>query len=112
MSAPIYHKDDVQGIRERARRNAERQVEPCSVTVDTVSPVIQRVEATLPHITYANKLWVFFGIFLVSYSYGLDSILRYNYQPIAVSDLGDHSLLATVSVVRAVIAAAAQVNTS
>jgi SIT family siderophore-iron:H+ symporter-like MFS transporter len=111
MSAPIYHKDDVRGIRERARRNAELQVEPCSVTVDTVSPAIQRVEATLPHITYANKLWIFFGIFLVSYSYGLDSILRYNYQPIAVSNLGDHSLLATVSVVRAVIAAAAQVNT-
>ena len=112
MSAPIYRKDDLDGIRERARRNAEREVQPCSVTIDTVSPAIERIEATLPHITYANKLRVFFGIFLVSYAYGLDSILRYSYQPIAVSSLGDHSLLATVSVVRAVIGAAAQVNIS
>ena len=110
MSASIHNKDNAEGVRERARRNAEREVQPCSVTIDTVSPAIERIEATLPHVTYANKLWVFFGIFLVSYAYGLDSILRYSYQPIAVSSLGDHSLLATVSVVRAVIGAAAQVN--
>jgi hypothetical protein len=112
MSAPIYNKDNVEGVRERARRIAEHEVQPCSVAIDTVSPAVDRIEATLAHITYANKLWVFFGIFLVSYSYGLDSILRYSYQPIAVSSLGDHSLLATVSVVRAVIGAAAQVHSS
>jgi hypothetical protein len=112
MSAPIYHRDEVKGVYERAKKAADHDVHLCSITIDTVSPAVDRVEATLDHITYANKLWIFFGIFLISYAYGLDSILRYSFQPIAVSDLGEHSLLATVSVIRAVIGAVAQVCTS
>ena len=39
-----------------------------------------------------------------------DGTLRYAYQPTATSKFGNHSLLATINVVRAVVAAAAQVR--
>jgi SIT family siderophore-iron:H+ symporter-like MFS transporter len=53
---------------------------------------------------------MFFGVLLLAWAYGLDSTLRSAYQPIAVSALNAHALLASVSVVRAVIGAAAQVG--
>ncbi|XP_044714459.1 siderophore iron transporter [Hirsutella rhossiliensis] len=43
-----------------------------------------------------------------AYAYGLDGTLRYAYQPVASASFGVHSLQATINVVRAVIAAAAQ----
>ena len=40
--------------------------------------------------------------------YGLDGTLRYAFQPTATASYAQHSLLATVNVLRAVIAAATQ----
>lgn len=45
---------------------------------------------------------------LAEVSKGLDGTLRYTYQPYATASFEQHSLLATINVLRAVIAAAAQ----
>ena len=76
------------------------------------SPGVSRIEAISEHITLTNRIFIFFGVFLIAYAYGLDGTVRYTYQPIATSSMGGHSLLATINVVRAVIAAVAQVCVS
>lgn len=75
---------------------------------DIKSPGVARVEALASCITFSDRIFIFLGIFLVAYVYGLDGTLRYTYQTYATSDFGQHSLLSTVNTVRAVIAAAAQ----
>ncbi|KAF4122977.1 MFS transporter, SIT family, siderophore-iron:H+ symporter [Geosmithia morbida] len=72
------------------------------------SPGVQRIEAISSVITRADRVGIFFGVFLVAYAYGLDGTLRYSYQPTATSGMGQHSLTSTVAVMRAVIGAAAQ----
>ena len=59
-------------------------------------------------ITIVDRVFLFLGVFIVAYAYGLDGTLRYTYQPYATASFSTHSLLATVNVLRAVIAAAAQ----
>lgn len=79
-------------------------------SIDSVSPGVARIEATVEHLTSANRAWILFGVLLIAWAYGLDGTLRVAYQAIAVDALEAHSLLATVTVVRAVIGAAAQVS--
>jgi hypothetical protein len=80
------------------------------MSLDTISPGVARIEATVEHLTSANRACIFFSVLLIAWAYGLDSVLRVAFQPIAVNALQAHSLLATVSVARAVIGAAAQVD--
>lgn len=72
------------------------------------SPGVVRIEALAAHISFYDRIAIFFGVFLIAYAYGLDGTLRYTYQPTATNDFGGHSLLATVNTIRAVVAAAAQ----
>ena len=72
------------------------------------SPGVVRIEALTSVITRVDRCFIFFGIFIVAYAYGLDGTLRYTYQPYATSSFKSHSLLAAINVLRAVIAAAAQ----
>ncbi|KAI1945320.1 ferrioxamine B transporter [Ophidiomyces ophidiicola] len=69
---------------------------------------VQRVEAISQHFKLSDRILFFFGIFLIAYAYGLDGTIRYTYQPFATASYKTHSLLATVNVLRGVIAAAAQ----
>ncbi|KAH8892395.1 MFS transporter [Thozetella sp. PMI_491] len=69
---------------------------------------VQRIEAITSVMTRTDRIFIFFGVFLIAYVYGLDGTLRYSYQPYATSSFSSHSLLATINVLRAVIAAAAQ----
>ncbi|KAJ6445003.1 siderochrome-iron transporter (Sit1) [Purpureocillium lavendulum] len=75
---------------------------------DIKSPGVARIEAISQCITFTDRIFIFFGVFLVAYAYGLDGTLRYSYQPVATASFNEHSLQATVAVVRSVIAAAAQ----
>ncbi|KAF7561933.1 hypothetical protein G7046_g2232 [Stylonectria norvegica] len=75
---------------------------------DIKSPGVVRIEAITASITFTDRIFIFIGVFLVAYAYGLDGTLRYTYQPYATASFGNHSLLSTVNTVRAVIAAAAQ----
>ncbi|KAJ5247752.1 hypothetical protein N7468_002735 [Penicillium chermesinum] len=69
---------------------------------------VARIEIINASLTRRDRIWIFVGVFLVGYAYGLDSQVRATYQSYATSSFGEHSLLATVNVVRSVIAAAAQ----
>ncbi|KAF5855245.1 Siderophore transporter [Aspergillus alliaceus] len=75
---------------------------------DFPSSGVKRVEAISSQLGFVSRIFLFFGIFLIAYAYGLDGQLRVNYQPIATDDYGNHSLLVTINVLRSVIAAAAQ----
>ncbi|KAH7089591.1 siderochrome-iron transporter-like protein Sit1 [Paraphoma chrysanthemicola] len=72
------------------------------------SPGVARIEALNAHTSLINRCCIFFGLFLVAYAYGLDGSLRYVYQPYATAGYQEHSTLATINVLRSVIAAAAQ----
>lgn len=74
------------------------------------SPGVARIEALSAHITTGDRVAIFFGVFLIAYAYGLDGTVRLAYQPAATSKFGQHSLLSSINVVRAVVAAAAQVS--
>ncbi|KAF7588761.1 Siderophore transporter [Aspergillus hancockii] len=75
---------------------------------DFESPGVKRIEAISSQLGFVARFFLFFGIFLVAYVYGLDGQLRGTYQPLATSGFGKHSLLGTINVLRSVIAAAAQ----
>jgi SIT family siderophore-iron:H+ symporter-like MFS transporter len=109
--------------------------------IGSKSPGVVRIEAISSAITPWDRAWIFLGVFLIAYAYGLDGTLRYAYQvravdsglrqvyslqfrysyywevsanknliqPEATNSYSTHSTLATVNVIRAVIAAAAQV---
>jgi SIT family siderophore-iron:H+ symporter-like MFS transporter len=69
---------------------------------------VKRIEAVSAQFTSLDRIFLFFSIFLVAYAYGLDGTIRYTYQPIATNSFAEHSLLATVTVARSIIAAAIQ----
>ncbi|KAG7661808.1 uncharacterized protein J8A68_004664 [[Candida] subhashii] len=54
------------------------------------------------------KICFFFSVFLVSYCYVLDGILRRNLQAYATSSYAQHSLLTTITVIRSVVVGASQ----
>ncbi|KAK2737879.1 Siderophore transporter [Onygenales sp. PD_40] len=84
-----------------------REGQPANILGET-SPGVSRVEAISRYFTLPDRILFFFGIFLIAYVYGLDGTIRGVYQPYAVASYGQHSLLATVGVLRGVIGAAAQ----
>lgn len=65
--------------------------------VDTKSPGVARIEALNAHTSLINRYFIFFGLFIVAYAYGLDGTLRYTYQPYATAGFETHSTLATIS---------------
>ncbi|KAJ5674996.1 Major facilitator superfamily domain general substrate transporter [Penicillium maclennaniae] len=104
MSATITHSGE----------NSEKDPEPQTTSVPDVrllgegSPGVRRIEIITSHFGLVDRIFLFASVFLVAYVYGLDGTVRYTYQPYATQSYGQHSLLATVNVLRAVIAAAAQ----
>ncbi|GJP94440.1 MFS general substrate transporter [Aspergillus niger] len=78
------------------------------VTSDTGSPGVKRIEALSSHLHILDRVFLFCGVFLIAYVYGLDGLLRGTYQPYATASYGLHSVLSSVDILRAVIAAAAQ----
>ena len=44
------------------------------------SPGVRRIEAISTQFTTADRVFVFIGIFLIAYAYGLDGSVRYTYQ--------------------------------
>ncbi|KAF9766660.1 hypothetical protein IL306_000900 [Fusarium sp. DS 682] len=75
---------------------------------DQKLPGILRMEAAASKLT-TTKRWIFFtSIFFFSYALNLDFLTRNTYVPYATSSFGNHSLLATVNVIREVVAAAIQ----
>ncbi|RDW80364.1 hypothetical protein BP5796_05062 [Coleophoma crateriformis] len=69
---------------------------------------VQRIEAITAQFRSIDRIVLFLSILLLAFVYDLDGTVRYTYQPVATAGLGHHSLLATITVLRAIIAAAAQ----
>ncbi|GAA6001816.1 uncharacterized protein JCM10292_005923 [Rhodotorula paludigena] len=67
---------------------------------------VARIEAINAHMGPYSRAWLFFSIFLVAYAYSLDATVRGTLQTYATNDFDNHSLLATVNVLKAIIAAA------
>ncbi|KAL2815812.1 major facilitator superfamily domain-containing protein [Aspergillus cavernicola] len=73
-----------------------------------MSPGVKRIELINTQFGLWGRVFMFSGIWLVAYVYGLDGTVRNTYQPLATAGYARHSLLSTIAVLRAVIAAAAQ----
>ncbi|KAM0754821.1 MFS general substrate transporter [Meredithblackwellia eburnea MCA 4105] len=69
---------------------------------------VQRVEAIANNIDTRIRIFLFVGVFLVAYAYSIDGTVRYTFQGYATASYAQHSLLATVNVVRSIVACAAQ----
>ncbi|KAI0713550.1 major facilitator superfamily domain-containing protein [Earliella scabrosa] len=77
------------------------------------SPGVKRIEAISAHLTLCDRVFLFVGVFLIAYAYSLDGTVRYTYQTTATSQsFSHHSLLASINVVRSVIAAVGQPTAS
>lgn len=63
----------------------------------TKSPGVARIEALNAHTSLVNRCFIFLGLFIVAYAYGLDGTLRGTYQPYATAGFQTHSTLATIS---------------
>ncbi|KAJ4982667.1 major facilitator superfamily transporter [Stagonosporopsis vannaccii] len=100
-----YPEDDVKQMSDESK-----SVTPVDKPVlnEEKSPGVARIEALNAHTSLVNRCFIFFGLFLVAYAYGLDGSLRGVYQPYATAGFETHSTLATIGVLRSVIAAAAQ----
>ena len=48
--------------------------------IGETSPGVKRIEAISKHISRTDRWFLFFGVFLIAYVYGLDGTLRYTYQ--------------------------------
>ncbi|CAI6037291.1 hypothetical protein V2G26_021272 [Clonostachys chloroleuca] len=75
------------------------------------SPGVSRIKAISSVLTLTDRIFIFFGIFLIAYCYGLDGTLRYTYQNYATGEFGEsgsQALISSVNVIRAVIGAATQ----
>ncbi|KAM0425444.1 hypothetical protein ACHAPT_009233 [Fusarium lateritium] len=73
-----------------------------------LSAGVARMAVVSKHLTIAHRVWLFVGIFVVGYAYGLESQVRSAYQPYATSSFSLHSYLSTINVLRNVIAVAVQ----
>ncbi|RMZ84216.1 hypothetical protein DV738_g643, partial [Chaetothyriales sp. CBS 135597] len=74
----------------------------------TVLPGVARVEAAASQLTNPKRWTLFSIIFIFGFAYGLDALLRTAFITYAVVEFQDHSLIATITVVRGVMAAAVQ----
>lgn len=69
---------------------------------------VRKIEVVSKQYGFYGKVLVYFFVFIVAYAYGLDGNVRYVFQAQATSGFDDHSLLSTINVVKAVVAAASQ----
>jgi MFS transporter, SIT family, siderophore-iron:H+ symporter len=44
------------------------------------SPGVRRIEAISTQFTKVDRVFIFIGVFLIAYAYGLDGSVRYTYQ--------------------------------
>ncbi|KAL6801366.1 ferrioxamine B transporter [Trichoderma sp. SZMC 28013] len=69
---------------------------------------VARMEAISAQLSPMERFWIFSGIFLIGYAYGLESQVRSTYMPYATSSFSLHSYLATINLLRSVVAVAIQ----
>ncbi|KAM0433879.1 hypothetical protein ACHAPT_003822 [Fusarium lateritium] len=110
MSSPVLNKETLESNEDHPRdvSPADEPKSAADAVRDITSPGVVRIKAMSEVITFADRIFIFFGVFLIAYAYGLDGTIRYVYQPLATDTFHAHSLLSSVNTLRSVIAAAAQ----
>ncbi|KAK4919106.1 ferrioxamine B transporter, partial [Elasticomyces elasticus] len=111
--APEKHSDYTRKSSLHDQANSENEknedyVRQQVTLLGTKSPGVARMEAIFEQLTFTDRVFLFIGVFLIAYAYGLDGQTRYTYQSYATSSYALHSLLATINVLRAIIAAVGQ----
>ncbi|RMD41241.1 hypothetical protein DV735_g3916, partial [Chaetothyriales sp. CBS 134920] len=71
-------------------------------------PGVARVEVAAAQLDKPKQWTLFTSILLFGFAYGMDALIRTTFVTYATVDFGNHSLITTVSIVQAVIAAAIQ----
>lgn len=93
-------------------RSSHRSTSSSASTTTTAARAraagVARMDAVTAQLTSLQRFWLFFGIFVVGYAYGLESQVRSAYAPYATASFNLHSYLATINVLRSVVAVAAQ----
>ncbi|KAF2021173.1 MFS general substrate transporter [Aaosphaeria arxii CBS 175.79] len=74
--------------------------------VGRTSPGARRNKIIADNLTHNERWYIISCLFLFGWAYGMDSLLRVVYQPLATSGFAKHSTLATVNVIRSVVTAA------
>jgi SIT family siderophore-iron:H+ symporter-like MFS transporter len=66
----------------KAARRPESQtsVNEKTLLLGGKSPGVRRIEAITTQFTNLDRVFIFIGVFLIAYAYGLDSSVRYTYQ--------------------------------
>ncbi|WVQ95751.1 hypothetical protein IAU59_002850 [Kwoniella sp. CBS 9459] len=107
MSSDTHRAPDPLQPEPEVVRALEKQGDTKTVFGDK-SPGVKRIEAIASCFTSWHRYVLFITVFLVSYSYGLDGTVRYTYQVTALDELGNSAQISTVTIVRSIVAAAAQ----
>ncbi|KAJ4142018.1 ferrioxamine B transporter [Fusarium falciforme] len=107
MSSPVLNKETLE-TNDHGREVTNEPQSAADAVRDLTSPGVVRIKAISQVITFTDRIFIFFGVFLIAYAYGLDGTVRYTYQPLATDAFHAHSLLSSVNTLRSVIAAAAQ----
>ncbi|CAK7264373.1 ferrioxamine B transporter [Sporothrix epigloea] len=105
--APEIHAHDGDD-KTKAEKDGPLDNDTGHISLAAQSAGVTRIEALSSVLTRTDRIALFTGVFLVAYAYGLDGTVRYTYQTYATASYAEHSLLASINVLRAVIAAAAQ----
>ncbi|CED82708.1 Predicted transporter (major facilitator superfamily) [Phaffia rhodozyma] len=91
------------------RKNSKERPEEYQLDLyGDASPGVRRIAAISEEIDTKLRTIMFVRIFLVAYAYGIDGTTRATFQAFATASYSNLSLLATVNVLRSIIAAAAQ----
>jgi MFS transporter, SIT family, siderophore-iron:H+ symporter len=126
VSAPLLGADDAISViqdassslskrpqsshRERGSSTTPASIAPATTSTAAVikSTGVARIDAIAVHLTTTQRALLFLAIFVVGYAYGLESQVRSAYQPYATASFSLHSYLATINVLRSVVAVAVQ----
>jgi MFS transporter, SIT family, siderophore-iron:H+ symporter len=71
---------DVNGGKATRKPESQTSVNEKTLLLGGKSPGVRRIEAIATQFTNLDRVFIFIGVFLIAYAYGLDSSVRYTYQ--------------------------------
>ncbi|OJJ98845.1 hypothetical protein ASPACDRAFT_53055 [Aspergillus aculeatus ATCC 16872] len=92
----------------KSDHDPSQEVPPPESFAIASSAGVEKMEILQEGLSRDIRALFFVDLFLVAYVYGLDGLVRSTYQPYATASYQTHSLLVTVDILRAIVAAAIQ----
>lgn len=75
-----YMMADVNDGKATGRSESQTSVNEKTLLLGGKSPGVRRIEAIATQFTNLDRVFIFIGVFLIAYAYGLDGSVRYTYQ--------------------------------